>query len=134
MTLAAPEFPLGLPAALQHLRDALGASYGADTGDDALTRALEVDAVTAPTGPDGAAQVHARPWATAARLIRDNTEYEVNKGLQARIDRKLEGLDRQQGQMDALVQITAYLPGNRDDGQALQSMGVSGSVPTEGVW
>ena len=47
MTLPAPEFPLSLPDALQHLRDALGANYGAETDDATLTRALGVDAVTA---------------------------------------------------------------------------------------
>ena len=134
MTLTAPDYPLSLSGALQHLRDALGANYGAETDEPTLTRALGVDAVAAPTGTDGAAQVHPRPWATAARLIRDNTEYEVNKGLAARIDRKLGGLDRQQAQADALAHITAYLPDSQSEGADLRLIGRSGSVPTEGVW
>ena len=133
MTFTAPEYPLSLPDALQHLRDALGANYGAETDEPTLTRALGVDAVVAPTGTDGAARVHPRPWATAARLIRDNTEYEVDKGLAARIDRKLQGLERQQQQGDAQAGITAYLPGTGDDERRLL-LGQSGSVPTEGVW
>ena len=130
MTLPAPEFPLSLPDALQHLRDALGANYGGETDASALTRAMGVDAVVAPTGPSGAAQAHPRPWATAARLIRDNTEYEVNKGLQARIDRKLAGLERQQAGADARAGIEAYLP----ELEGVAGAARSGSVPTEGVW
>lgn len=104
MTLPVLTFPLSTPDALQHLRDALGDNYGAATDDVTLTRALSVDAATV----GGAA--HPRPWATAARLIRDNTEYEVSKGLNARIDRKLRGLDDRQMQMDALAGILHQLP------------------------
>ena len=124
MSLTAPTYPLPTPDALQALRDALGDNYGAATDDTTLTRALGVDAVTV-----GGA-VHPRPWATAARLIRFNTEYEVNKGLQARIDRKLAGLERQQAGADARAGIEAYLP----ELEGVAGAARSGSVPTEGVW
>lgn len=124
MTLTAPTYPLGVNEALQHLRDALGANYGGPTDDGVLTRALGVDAVM--VNP----QVHARPWATAARLIRENTEYEVDKGLQARIDRKLLGLDRTQAQADAVAGITHLIPG--DEASAWPPAG--GAVRTEPVF
>lgn len=122
MTLPAPEFPLTAVQALQHLTDALGANYTGATDEATLTRALGVDAFT----HDGV--VHARPWATAARLITDNTEYEVTKGLEARIDRKLAGLDTQQTQADAIAGILHLLPASADTSWAP----MSGSVPTEG--
>ncbi|MBZ9712183.1 hypothetical protein [Deinococcus multiflagellatus] len=129
MTLTAPTFPLTPAVALQHLRDALGANYGAETDDTTLSRALSVDGVRDAPPTDPAAQFHVRPWATAARLLKDNTEYEVDKGLKARIDRKIQGLEATQRQMDALAGITAMVPG------AQQSWGpVSGAVPTRGNW
>ncbi|EYB68923.1 hypothetical protein DEIPH_ctg013orf0028 [Deinococcus phoenicis] len=74
--------------ALQHLRDALGENYAGATDEATLTRALWVDA----------AGGRLRPWATAARLIKFNTEYEVDEGLKARVDRKLAELaDTQRG-------------------------------------
>ena len=108
MTLTGPTFPLSQDAALEHLRDALGANYGGPTDSTTLERALGVDAVPV----EGT--VHLRPWATAARLIRDNTEYEVSKGLAARIDRKLQGLDAQQARADRAAGILALLPGADD--------------------
>lgn len=135
MTLAAATFPLALPDALQFLRDALGDNYGASTDDQTLTRALGVDAVSAPTGEGGAAQAHARPWATAARLIRWNTEYEVSKNLNARIDRKLQQLDAQQAAADAQAGITDVVAETfgADDGRCSGSAH-SGSLPTRAVW
>lgn len=124
MTLAAPQYPLSVPDALTALRDALGGNYGGATDDVTLTRALGVDAVW-----DGTA-AHARPWATAARLIRENTEYEVDKGLAARIDRKLSGLEATQAQADAQAGITHLIPG-RD---ATSWPPTGGPVQTEGVW
>lgn len=124
MTLTAPTYPLGVDEALLHLRDALGANYGGPTDEGTLTRALGVDAVS-----DGTT-AHARPWGTAARLIRENTEYEVDKGLQARIDRKLLGLDRTQAQADAVAGITHLIPG--DAGSTWPPAG--GAVRTEPVF
>lgn len=106
MTLAAPTYPLDLPSALQHLRDALGENYSAATDDATLTRALGVDAVYVGASASTSEQVHARPWATAHRLISDNTEYELDKGLKARIDRKLAGLVRQQASADSAAGIS----------------------------
>lgn len=74
---------LTLTDALQALRDALGENYGAATDDVTLTRALAVDEVV---NDD---VVHPRPWGTAVRLIKWNTEYELTGELRARIDRKL---------------------------------------------
>ncbi|MFB9991228.1 hypothetical protein ACFFLM_04425 [Deinococcus oregonensis] len=125
MTLSAPTFPLDLDDALQRLRDALGANYGAPTDGATLTRALGDDALLVEQA------VHARPWATAARLIRENTEYEVNKGLEAQIDRKLAGLDTKQAQMDALAGILHLLP-NTDEGLNWPPMG--GVVETRPVF
>jgi len=105
VTLAAPQYPLSVPDALTALRDALGGNYGGRDDDATLTRALGVDAVW-----DGTA-AHARPWATAARLIRENTEYEVDKGIAARIDRKLGGLESTQAQADAQAGIAHLIPG-----------------------
>lgn len=129
MTLAGPTFPLDLSSALQHLRDALGDNYGGATDEDTLTRALGVDGYAA------AGDVfHARPWATAARLITDNTEYEVDKGLRARIDRKLKGLTLKQTQMDALAGILHLLPSAQDDAtRDFYGMG-SGAVGNRGVF
>ncbi|WP_295818878.1 hypothetical protein [uncultured Deinococcus sp.] len=104
MTLTGPTSTLDQDAALEHLRDALGANYGGPTDTPTLERALGVDAVTV----EGT--VHPRPWATAARLIRDNTEYEVSKGLSARIDRKLQGLDAQQARADTTAGIQVLDP------------------------
>ena len=87
-------YPLTLEEALQELRDGLGDNYGAATDEATLTRALRGDALQV------GEQVHPRPWATAARLIKMNTEYEVSEGLQARIDRKLAALEAEQGQAD----------------------------------
>jgi len=115
--------PLPPTEALTHLTDALGANYGGPTDTATLTRALTVDAVTV----DG--QVYRRPWGTAARLIRDNTEYEVGGELAARIDRKLAGLSRTQLSMDAGQGITAYV---LDQVQAWPPAG--GPVRTEGTW
>lgn len=127
MTLAAPEFPLALANALQFLRDALGANYGAETDTETLTRALGVDAVTV----NGVA--HPRPWATAARLIRWNTEYEVTGKLSARIDRKLQQLDAQQAQMDALAGIAEAVAAALESGSGV-SQPLSGAVRTEATW
>ncbi|MVN88634.1 hypothetical protein GO986_18010 [Deinococcus sp. HMF7620] len=124
MTLTVPEFPLSLAAGLQHLQDALGEGYGGNLDTDALTRALSVDALRVDTA------VHPRPWATAARLITDNTEYEVSKGLNARIDRKLSGLEEQQMQADAIAGILHLLP--RTDETSWPPR--SGSVATDGVF
>lgn len=123
MTLAAPEFPLTAVAALQHLTDALGANYTGATDEATLTRALGVDAFAAADGT-----VHIRPWATAARLISDNTEYEVTKGMEAKFDRKIRGLETQQTQADAIAGILHLLPSSGDTSWPP----VSGSVPTEG--
>lgn len=125
MTLAAPTFPLTPAAALAHLMDALGGNYGGLTDELTLGRALSVDGIVV-----GGA-FHLRPWATAARLIRDNTEYEVGGTLAARIDRKLDGLGLKQTQMDALAGILHLLPG-ADDGTVWPPM--SGSVETRGVF
>lgn len=100
--------------ALTHLLDALGSSYSGPKDDATLTRALSVDAVGTVL----------RPWATAARLITDNTEYEVTDKLQARIDRKLQSLAATQDREDARNGV--LVPG---------SEGVMfGSVPTKAVW
>lgn len=127
MTLTASTYPLGLPDALQFLRDALGDNYGAATDDGTLTRALGVDAV------DVADKTHPRPWATAARLIRWNTEYEVSKGLNARIDRKLQQLDAQQARADAQAGIAEAVAKAFGDGDQC-GLAWSGSVPTQAVW
>ena len=124
MTLAAPTFPLSPSRALEHLRDALGANYGGPVDEDTLSRALGVD------GAQVAGGFHLRPWATAARLIRENTEYEVSGDLAARIDRKLGSLDRKQMQMDAVAGILHLLPGQDD--ASLWPAG--GSVDTRAVW
>lgn len=125
MTLTAPEFPLDLEEALVRLTDALGANYGGPMDEATLKRALGDDAVLVESA------VHARPWATAARLIRENTEYEPNKGIEARIDRKIQGLELKQGQMDALAGILHLIP-NTDDGRNWPPMG--GPVETRGVF
>ena len=123
MTLTAPKFPLSEAEALTHLKDALGSNYGGATDNATLTRALSVDGVTV------GADFHARPWATAARLIRENTEYEVASGLVGQINRKLRGLDAQQRQMDLLAGIYHLLPRVEDDWQ-----GQSGSVENVSVF
>lgn len=125
MTLTAPTFPLTETEALTHLKDALGEGYGGPTDETTLLRALSVDGVSV------VAVFHARPFATAYRLIKFNTEYEVDKNLKARIDRKLGQLLVQQRQMDALAGILAFLPDTTD-----LSFGQSGSfaVRTEGVF
>ncbi|WP_161884057.1 hypothetical protein [Deinococcus alpinitundrae] len=115
--------PLSTDEALTHLTDALGVNYGAPTDEATLTRALKVDGVTV----EGVA--YPRPWATAARLIADNTEYEVGGELAARIDRKLAVLARTQLSMDAAQGITAYVPSQV---QAWPPAG--GPVNNEGVW
>lgn len=131
MTLPAPTFPLDVSSALTHLRDALGANYEGPTDDTTLTRALIVDGIhDAPPDVEGV-QFHYRPWATAARLIRENTEYEVNEGMAARIDRKLGSLDTQQARMDAVAGILHLLP-SEDGGMGWPPSG--SAVPTEGVW
>ena len=128
MTLPARSYPLSLPDALTELRDALGANYGAETDDATLTRALNRDAVTV----DGA--VHPRPWATAKRLIEFNTEYEVSKGLQARIDRKLKALDDQQREADLAAGIEGLVPNPAaDDAQRLLALYGSGVHDNEAV-
>lgn len=93
-------YPFTESDALTALRDALGDNYSAATDDTTLNRALAVDSVSV----DDAS--HVRPWSTAARLIRWNTEYEVDQGLQARIDRKLRQLDNQQKLADQAAGIT----------------------------
>lgn len=103
--------------ALQHLRDALGGSYAGAVDDPTLKRALGVDKV---------GEVF-RPWATAARLITDNTEYEVTDKLAARIDRKLAQLAATQDRFDAEAGI--LVPGSEDIGFAR-----GGSIPTKVVW
>lgn len=124
MTLTAPTFPLAEAEALQHLTDALGSNYGGPTDPATLTRALSVDGVTVGD------EFHARPWVTAARLIEENTEYEVSSGLAARIDRKLGSLKAKQRQMDALAGILHLLPSTAEEwGQV-----ASGSVPVEAVF
>ena len=125
MTLTAPTFPLAEADALTHLTDALGSNYGGSTEPGTLQRALSVDGVTV-----GAA-FHVRPWATAARLIAENTEYEVTSGLAARLDRKLTSLKTQQRQMDLLAGIYHLLLRPEDDWAVGQG---SGSVPTEAVF
>ncbi len=125
MTLSAPTFPLNAADALVRLTDALGANYGGPTDEPTLKRALGDDAVVKET------VVHPRPWATAARLIRENTEYEVNKGLQAQIDRKLAGLELKQAQMDSLAGITDLVPQGAD---AQSWVPHGGPVRTEGVF
>lgn len=96
--------PLPPAEALTHLTDALGVNYAAPTDAATLTRALSVEGVTV----EGS--FYPRPWATAARLIADNTEYEVGGELNAQIDRKLAVLARTQLSMDAGQGITAYVP------------------------
>lgn len=86
--------------ALQHLRDALGSNYEGATDDGALGRALRVDA----QGD------RLRPWATAARLIKFNTEYEVGGDMQARIDRKLAELEQTQRGADATAARLTHSP------------------------
>ncbi|WP_161883853.1 hypothetical protein [Deinococcus alpinitundrae] len=115
--------PLPTDEALTHLTDALGVNYAAPKDDATLTRALTVDSVTV------AGIIYPRPWATAARLIADNTEYELDEGLKARVDRKLATLARTQLSMDAAQGITAYVPSQV---QAWPPMG--GPVRTEGTW
>ena len=117
--------PLTLSDALEHLTDALGANYGASTDEEVLQRALKVDRLLVGT------ETHYRPWATAARLIRDNTEYEVTGEMQARIDRKLGGLDLTQrgadmaaGILDLIIERDALLSG----------FPKSGMLVTEGVF
>lgn len=90
-----PSSPLTPDLAQQHLLDALGANYAGPTDAPALTRALQLDAVRDATGVR-----RLRPWATAARLIRLNTEYELSGELAARIDRKLAALEAQQAGAD----------------------------------
>ncbi|GAA4002701.1 hypothetical protein GCM10022631_11770 [Deinococcus rubellus] len=115
--------PLPSAEALTHLTDALGVNYAAPTDQDTLTRALSVDGVTV----EGV--FYARPWATAARLIADNTEYEVGGELNAQIDRKLKTLLRTQLSLDAAQGISAYVPSQV---QAWPPMG--GPVNNEEVW
>lgn len=131
MTIAAPQYPLSLDVALQYLRDALGDNYGAATDDPALSRALAVDAVIKPISISEG-QVHTRPWATAARLIRWNTEYEVGGQLSARIDRKLQQLDAQQAMADAAAGITALVKALEGPQSGLTMLG--GAVSTEAVF
>ncbi len=130
MILAPREYPLSLDAALLDLRDALGDNYGAATDDATLTRALSRDAVQV------AGQVHPRPWATAARLIRMNTEYEVTDGLQAKIDRKLAALDAEQCQADAAAGIAAAVAAleGEDDAERWLQERVSYSVRSEATY
>lgn len=126
MTNPALTYPLATEDALQHLRDALGANYAGAVDTPTLERALSVDAVTV------ADLAHLRPWATARRLIMDNTEYEVNKGLQARIDRKLQGLLDRQAQADDAAGITAYVPQSATSGAA--SVPASGAQDVQAVF
>lgn len=102
MTLPAPS-PFEI--ARQHLLDGLGANYGAATDVPTLDRALLVDATQA------GETVTLRPWATAARLIRFNTEYEVDGDLRARIDRKLAELEQTQRDADASARGSSGLRG-----------------------
>lgn len=129
MTLAAPQFPLALADALLFLRDALGDNYGAATDEATLSRALSVDAIIQRTG-DNVTTVGLRPWATAARLIRWNTEYEVGGQLSPRIDRKLQQLDAQQAQMDALAGISALVQALERQADGIAPM-LGGAAPTE---
>ncbi|MBZ9753181.1 hypothetical protein K7W42_20300 [Deinococcus sp. HMF7604] len=124
MTLTVPEFPLSLTDALKFLRAALGEGYGGDTDTDALTDALSIDALQVGT------VVHPRPWATAAVLIKFNTEYEVSKNLDPRIDRKLSALELKQTQADAVAGILHLLPVTEDTSWPPRS----GSVDTQGVF
>lgn len=89
MTRPAPT-PMTEAAALLHLRDALGENYSGPTDPDTLKRALELEQ----------SGEQFRPWATAKRLIKFNTEYEVGGELRARIDRKLAELDELQREAD----------------------------------
>ena len=126
MTLAALTYPLSDTEAARILSGRLGVNYAGPTDPDTLAFELSVDAVV---GADS--QVHARPWATARRLIIDNTEYEVSSGLDPRLDRKLRELAAQQGAADATAGITdlvAALNGEQT-GTAW-----SGSVETKAVW
>ena len=113
--------PLSKSEALAHLTDALGANYGGDTNEAVLVRALGVDSVA-----DKAGALYRRPWATARRLIADNTEYEVSDGLTAQINRKLAGLDRTQRGMDLAQGISALVP------NPFQQLTASGPVSTQG--
>lgn len=133
MTLAARTYPLTLADALQYLRDALGANYGAETDDATLTRELGVDAVAVPTGTGGAAVVHARPWWTAKRLIKFNTEYELDYKLKAQVNRKLRELEQMQAAADAVAGITDFLPRTGADGLP-DGWPASANMPTEAVW
>ena len=100
--MTAPAAPMTEADALQHLRDALGANYDGPGDDSTLKRALQVDA----------RGEQLRPWATAARLIKFNTEYEVGGELQARVDRKLAELEQTQKDTDAaLARATGSTPG-----------------------
>lgn len=115
--------PLPPAEALTHLKDALGVNYAAPTDNATLTRALTVDGVTV----EGI--FYPRPWATAARLIADNTEYEVGGELNAQIDRKLKTLLRTQLSLDAAQGISAYVFVTV---QAWPPVG--GPVVTTGTW
>lgn len=101
--------------ALQHLKDALGANYAGPDDDATLSRALGVDKVGTVV----------RPWATAARLIAENTEYEVTDKLAARIDRKIRSLVQTQDREDARNGV--LVPGDED------TFG-SGAAPIRSVW
>lgn len=94
MTAPAPTPPTP-EEALQALLDALEGNELADKPPAFLQRALAVDQVGAVL----------RPRATAARLIEENTDYEVTGELRARIDRKIASLKRTQRQHDALFGV-----------------------------
>ena len=120
-----PSPPLSTSTALEHLTDALGANYGGPLDDPALERALKVDSLTVQP-PNLPAVTYPRPWATAARLIRDNTEYEVSGELKPRIDRKLAGLmytqrgmDTASGILELVTERDALLSGMARSGVAL---------------
>lgn len=125
MTLAPRSYPLSLSDALQELNDALGANYGAERDDVTLTRALSRDALV-----DGESVVHPRPWATAARLIRWNTEYEIGGSLNARIDRKLSDLEDQQAEADLTAGISDLIP-KPDEYEAQARMSIYASSVLE---
>lgn len=130
MTLTRLQFPLELGPALKELGDALGENYGGPVDTESLTRALARDAVV-----DGESVVHPRPWATAARLIRWNTEYEIGGKLNARIDRKLEDLEEQQREADMTAGISELIPDpNEREARERMSLYASGVFLNESVF
>lgn len=119
--------------ALEHLTDALGPNYGGTVDEDALNRALGVDSLTVARPVDSVTSVttlYLRPWATAARLIRFNTEYEVGGELTARLDRKINALlllqrgeDMANGILELILAREASLVGTAISG-VLRTVGV----------